>query len=82
MVDIKRQTYIMMIQNQVNCLLWKTPQCLTCIVLKVDELAVLSSEGLPLSDDHSGHHLVVYICSRVDEIVSWYKNIDIDDMNR
>ena len=70
-----------MIKNRVNCPLCETPQCLTCIVLEVDELAVLSSEGLPLSDDHSGHHLVVYICGRVDEIVSAYKNIDIDDKN-
>ena len=70
-----------MIKNRVNCPLCETPQCLTCIVLEGDELAVLSSEGLPLSDDHSGHHLVVYICGRVDEIVSAYKNIDIDDKN-
>ena len=30
---------------------------ITCIVLKVDELSVLSSEGLPLPDDYSRHHL-------------------------
>merc|ERR1719460_3284042 len=29
----------------------------SCIVLKVDELSVLSSERLPLTDDHSRHHL-------------------------
>merc|ERR1719384_2521785 len=29
----------------------------SCIVLKVDELPVLSSERLPLSDDYSRHHL-------------------------
>ena len=73
MVDIKRQTYIMMIKNQVNCPLCETPQCLTCIVLEVDELAVLSSEGLPLSDDHSGHHLVVNGISNCHLV----KNIDI-----
>ena len=60
MVKFENLTYIRMIKNQVNCPLCETPQCLTCIVLEVDELAVLSSEGLPLSDDHSGHHLVLY----------------------
>ena len=74
MVDIKRQTHIMMIKNQVNCPLWKTPQCLTCIVLEVDELAVLSSEGLPLSDDHSGHHLA-YKCGKEYIKLSASKNI-------
>merc|ERR1712185_780339 len=29
----------------------------SCIVLKVDELPVLSSEGLPLPDDYSRHNL-------------------------
>merc|ERR1712051_572069 len=30
----------------------------SCIVLKVDELSILSSECLPLSDDYSRHHLL------------------------
>ena len=67
----------MIIKNQVDCTLWKTPQCLTCIVLEVDELAVLSSEGLPLSDDHSGHHLVyTYVVNGISNC-QLVKNIDI-----